>query len=529
LNTRAASVSLLSLLCVVPVHSQDAGNKHSFFGCAQNAVEVNVDTKPPLRITPLKGLPGNFRLLPDPLTFRFPALGPFLVSIYLFATMPEVGRGGTARLHIYAQATDSANDPQAKQEQWWEVEPTERVSLSDDRSSTSLAFDTSRIAGCFEPEGECRFADVALATPDPNVPLLVIKFGENLGGVNALNWTEASVLLDFRPTPPRVMATTDCAYNEGGGVCTAWDSGQTPRFGLQCDWAPGTDDFLCSQTTQREGYLDFFLQSDKPAPLHPGEVATLADAIHEFRSKGTASPEKVRGIGPVSWIDEVALNSGHKIIVLGSAGLFHLVAESKTSLGSSTQIAPHPLIVDPDEVRRPSERIAIPGWTLEQARSFRASQIYKEKDLTVLQVVESQSPDSRNLYWLGLQDDGANPKFDAVELVGGWHYGSCGQSIVPENVVSVGTIAKPFSAQLRIQPSISFSEADETQEPEWTVLNGEERTANCVRLGSIAWVDGKFTSSMDNKECASAEQPKDIRVDADGKVSVKKFAAKPVK
>jgi hypothetical protein len=524
---RPVAVSLLSLLCALPVHSQDASDKHSLFGCSQNAVEVDVNHKPPLRLVRVAGLPLPFGY--ERPAFRFPALGPFLVNIFLLATMPEAGRGTKARLHIYAETTDSADDSQARQVQWWEVEPTDRVDPFSGKSSTSLTFATSRIAGCFEQEGECSFADVALATPDPNVPLLVIKFGEDLGGANALNWTEASVLLDFRPSPPRVVATADCAYNEGGGACTAFDSGEMQRSGLQCDWGSETQDFLCSQTSQGGGYLDFFLLSDKPAPLHPGEVATLADAIHEFRSKGTAFPVKVRGIGPVSWIDEVTLDSGNKIIVLGSVGLFHLVAESKNSPRPTTQVAPHPLIVDPNEVRRPSYRIEDPGWTIEEARLFRARQIYKQKDLTVLQVVESQLPDSRNLYWLGIQGDGADTKFDAVTLVGGGHYASCGHSIVPENVVSLERIAKPFSAKVRIQPSTSFSEADEAQQQEWAVPNGEEQTTNCIRSGTITWANGKFEGNMDDKECTSPEQPKDIRVAADGTIAVKEFATKPTK
>ncbi len=523
---RTATVTWLALLCALPVHSQDASDRHSQFACSEGAVEMLVDTKPPLLIKPVAGLPGRSGY--ERPAFRFPARGPLLVNIYLFATLPEDGRGNTARLHIYAETTERADDPQARRVKWWEVEPTESARASNRQSSTSLSFDSSRIAGCFEQDGQCRFADVALATPDPSVPLLVIKFGENLGGANALNWTEASVLLDFRTETPRVLATADCAYNEGGGACTAQDSGQMLRSGLQCDWKSDAEDFLCSQTTQSDGYLDFFLLRDKSAPLHPGEVATLADALHEFRSKGTATPVKVRGIGPVSWVDEVTQDSGNKIIVLGSVGLFHLVAESKTSLGAPTQVTAHPLIVDPNEVSRPSSRIEVPGWTIEETRSFRARQIYKEKDLTVLQVVETKSADSRNLYWLGIQGDGAEARFDTVELVGGGHYASCGNSIAPENVVSVGKIAKPFSVPVRIQPSTMFSDVEESQ-PEWAFPNGETNTTNCIRSGSVTWANEKFTGTMDDKECTSPEQPKDIRVDADGKISVRELTVKPVK
>jgi hypothetical protein len=61
---RTATAPLLLLLCVLPGHSQGAAAEHSLFGCSENAVEVAVDNKPPLRIAPVKGLPlpsGNER------------------------------------------------------------------------------------------------------------------------------------------------------------------------------------------------------------------------------------------------------------------------------------------------------------------------------------------------------------------------------------------------------------------------------------------------------------------------------------
>ncbi len=520
---RTATVGLLSFFCILPLlHAQEQPNRHSLFGCTAGAVEVAWDKKPFLRITPFSNQAHEDLGRKDH-KFRFPGLGPFLVNIYLSATLPEsgVGRGLPAKLHIYAETIDSADEPQGGRVQWWKIEPTDEVpQYPDNRSSTSLSFDSSRIGGCFAQDGDCSFADVELATADPNLPLLVIRLGEDLGGANANNWTEASVLLDFRSSPPRVLATADCTYNEGGGACTAQDSEQMPRSGLQCDWVSDSDDFLCSEnSTEGGGHLDFFLLNDKPAPLRAGEVATIEDAIHEFRAKGTAAPVKVRGIGPVSWIDEVSLSSRNKAIVLGSTGLFHFVPESVSGLGSPMQVKPHPLIEDPNEVPNPGAKPKAAGWTPESAPSFHSRPIYNGKELTVLQVVESESPDSHELAWLGIHDEDTTVEFDAIQLVGGGHYGACGVSITPESVVSIERIAKPFSAQVRIQPATQFSESDGLQYERPSAYEDDKEVPDCVRAGKIAWKNGKLTGSMDDRGCASPEKPKYIHVDDDGKIT----------
>ena len=519
---RAALVGVLLLLSLPSLQSQEESDKHVQIGCSAGAIEANWDRKPPLRMKPIAALP-------DPLSyegheFRFPALGQFVVEIFLTATLPEFANGGPAKLHIYAETIDSADDPQNKHAQWWEVELLQDGSDSAGRSSRTLVFDSARIRNCFTQDEDCGFADVGLATPDPNVPLVAIKFGENLGGANALNWTEASILLDFRPSPPRVSATLDCAYNEGGGACTAFDSAEAPRSELRCEWKGENDDFLCfDNSTDGNGYLDFFLLSDKPAPLRTDEVATLDDALDVFKSKGTASPVKVRGIGPVSWIGEVRSNARTRAIVLGSPGAFHVVTESAGKLGSFTHVEPHPLIMDPNEVSRPSFGIDTPGWTLEKAATFHSRQIFREKDLTVLQVVEDDSPDSRQrLSWLGIEAKTPSTKFDAIQLVGGWHYSSCGNYITPENVLSIGKIFNPFSADVRIQPATWGSSYDESQHG-WTSDESgpqDENISNCIRPGKIKWQDGKFTGSIDSGECRLAEEPKNIQVAPDGRIVV---------
>jgi hypothetical protein len=69
---------------------------------------------------------------------------------------------------------------------------------------------------------------------DDATALLVLSFTRDLGGANASNWEHARLVLDFRAAEPRVGAAVTCGYNEGGGACTAFDSGTMARSDLSC-------------------------------------------------------------------------------------------------------------------------------------------------------------------------------------------------------------------------------------------------------------------------------------------------------
>src|SRR5271157_3594482 len=439
---------ILASLC--RLSAQDNQPAHSLFGCSEEAVEVATNRQPPLRFTSLTHRPGDITDGRNRHHFVFYDAGPFEVNVYLSAIVGEsvVGRGSAATLKIYAE-TRRADDASSGSNQWWKIETGEADKAGPDHaSSESLRFDAARVGGCFAQETDCSFANVALATPDANVPLLVIKFGEDLGGANANNWTEASLLLDFRSSPPRVLATADCAYNEGGGACTAIDSEEMERSGLNCDWIEASQDFLCSETSSPAGvgHRDFFLLTDQPAPLRPGEVSSLQDAVREFRSKGTAAPVKVQGIGPVAWIDERKASAREKVLVLGAPDAFYVIPQVGNVLGTPILVKAHP-ILESSPQNRPVE-LNDRAWTLDQETFFHSQETYNGRDLTVLQIVATELPNSRQLYWLGIPKQRATNSFDAVHLVGGWRYGSCGESLRPENMVSVGRISRPFSAQV---------------------------------------------------------------------------------
>jgi len=520
---RHAAALLIFLWACHSVFGQEEPLKHSVFGCSAGAVEVNLDKAPPLRFALLSNPPRGVEFGGVRHKFVFRGAGPFLhVDIYLSATLPEarVGSASSANLNVYVTTEASNEDYHKRIVHWWKLEPNGLVQNEQEEGASSLTFDATRIGSCFGLKGDCSFAGVATATPDPDVPLVAIKFGQNLGGANAENWTEATLLLDFRSSPPTVLRTAECVYNEGGGACTAYDSGQMPRYELQCDWASANRDFLCAQISSPagEGHWDFFLLNDKPAPLRVDEVATLQDAVRQFRAKGTAAPVKVRGIGPVSWIDEINANGHDKVIVLGSPVLFHFIPESSAGLGQPVDVSSRDVIGGSESSANPAIRADSSAWTQELAVAFHSRQIYTDRDLTVLQVVRTILPESQELFWLGIPRQNAD-KYDVVQLVGGGRYAGCAEFVEPENIASIGKITKPFTAQVRVQPATRSSETDD-QSLRWDVSDENAGVSECVRPGQIIWKDGKFIGTMDEKECASAEQPSYIKVDASGKITL---------
>jgi len=426
----------------------------------------------------------------------------------------SVGRGSAATLDIYAETTGA--DDQTGKREWWRIESSGAAGVNG-TSSASLKFDAERIGSCFTQDKECSFADVKLATPDADVAMLAVKFGENLGGANAANWTEASLLLDFRSSPPRVLATADCGYNEGGGACTAFDSEEMQRSELRCDWNGVENDFLCSEISSPvgQGHRDFFLLRDKTAPLRALEVESLADAIHEFRSKGKTKPVTVRGLGPVSWIDEVQTAANAKMIVLSSPAFFYFVPETAGKFATTIQFRPHAVLDDGQSADTgPYTNSDSSRWTLEEGPTSYSKRIYESKDLVVVQVVTKKLPDWQQLYWIGVSDQN---KVDVVQLVGGGHYAGCGQFAGPTQVIGVGKIGSPFAAEVRLQPAMRSGE--DSEDLAWDRGEDAPDAVECIRPGRIVWAEGKFQGTMNDSACGAAETPKYIHVDEAGRIT----------
>jgi hypothetical protein len=520
---------LLLLLLLVPAASwaQDEP-QHSPFGCSNHAVQLDIKQNPALKFAPLQGLPQEAINSNPQHTFRFLYAGPFtFVTVQLAATIGEqlAGRGMPAKLGVYVQ-TKQDGFPQSPM-QFWQLVSTASQTSYPQRTSERLAFDSNRVAECFKNEdAQCEFAAIKLATPDPNIPLLDLSFMEDLGGANAGNQQEAHILMDFRSSPPQVLATADCAYNEGGGACTAIDSGMASRSDLQCDWMKDRSDFLCSEINDPEGsaHRDFYLLSHAEPPPRNEEVATLGEAVKGLR----AHPEKtikVRGVGAIGWVSELNLSAREKVILLGSQILdggarFYSIPESQDGLGTPVVLLPH----DFGEHSEPSmATLDQQDWTVDQAASFTSRSVYDDPSLSVVQVVAKSK--SNRLYWIGVEKASASPEFDVVELAGGSKYSSCGQYDVQASVIAVKNIERPFRAVLQIQPPTVTSEGED-QPIAWNDSNNgsksseDETVTGCLRTGELHWAGGRFQSAINEAVCQHPEKPGYVQVDDAGKVKL---------
>lgn len=492
------------------------------FACVEGAVQLDIDNDPGLTFEALDGSPGYFPAH----EFTFDQSVFQRVRVYLAATLPEefVGRASEAKLSVYVETSASIDAASAQRSQWWQLVPAPgREATANENPSHSLVFDAMRIANCFgigRGQSDCAFADVSLAASDENVPMIVIAFTQDLGGANASNWIDFRLLLDFRESPPRVAATADCAYNEGGGACTAIDSGMMPRTTLQCDWAAAVSDFLC--TEQGGGHRDFYLMSDRVPPPRSDEVASLEEAAKVLARRGIGQTVTVWRLGPVVWIDQVTMDEQRSAMLLASRGSFYLVSRSNDGIGPILEVGPHALLDDTAS----AEAVGLPQgeWTGDFVPLFRSSQIFGDGRLAILQVVETRGANSSDppsgLYWIGIELGTEGFMFDAVQLVGGAAYDHCGMFKLPASVVSVGVLSRPFQAHIRVQPpTVDGLDSDD---PAWESASEREDTAECVRNGNLWWKHGRFEADIDREPCAAPEEPHRIRIEPDGRLSLEK-------
>ncbi len=502
----------------------DARTNHWPTGCEEGAVEVNLSRAPAMDFRKLSEAP--IVSFDDPAKeFRFSSGTPFTkVQLFFTATVatgPQYGADSHAKLSVFVRT--EPGDAGDTSSTWWELVPNaSNKAARTDTIFQELITDSTEIAKCFQQptssDGiQCTPASAALASDDPNVALVGISFSQDLGGANARNWTNSDILLDFRSSPPKVLAGVDCSYNEGGGACTALDSGQMTRYDLSCNFSQQVHDFLCTQKTDTS-YRDFYLLDDKQSPLRTEELDSLSAALAVLRANKNAT-QIVRGLGPVRLIDEVSLLMT-KVAILGgpiarpwggaSGETFHFVCESPACV--STSIFPHGL-----EEQSASEQQTGDIWTANEKVTFSVKRIVEDKRLVVDEVVANKSG-VHSIYWLGVER-AAHPVFDALMIATeDMDYAGCGRYDSGYNVISA-VIRKPFRATATVQPP--FRNDQETAVWKPSMDSDVEPTNDCNRKGEIDWVSGKgFHVDIADKGCSRPQAPKFVVINDQGKISL---------
>jgi hypothetical protein len=503
------------------------------FACEAGAKDVSIIRNPPLRFVPREALPVGAQPVRAHTEHEYTfTRGPFgRVRIYLAAMVPEmpVERGVEARLVVYATTEPLSNAGAAKTQVWELVPAMAPKPSSDESTSHGLLFDARRIASCFresEPRA-CAFADVSLATSDKDVPLIVLRFTRDGGGVFS-NSTHAQLLLDFRESQPRVAVAADCVYSEAVGICAGADEGMRPTSELSCDWMPdvGTGDFLCLQQ-QDSHHRQFYLLSDRVPPPDASEVTSLEDAAKVLARGARGQTVQVARLGPVGWVDDIAIDTQRSVMLLASTGSFYLAMRSGETFGAIIGRRPHALLQNSP----PPEPVGLPQgeWADERLPTFRTREIYRDRRLAVIQVAANASArgGAEALYWLGVGVDPHAPTmlFDTVRLAGGAGvYDQCGRVKQPASVVSIGRIAPPFDARVRVRPPVTESILEEDGDLQWQDTGQDTDTSEfigeCVRPGRVRWRNGQFESNVSDRACPAFEKPPNVDIQPDGHLRI---------
>lgn len=497
------------------VQDPDAEPPRLPLACAQGAVTVDVSSAPSISIVPLEK-PGRLGYT-DGHEFTL-VEGPFeRVRVALWATIPEarIGRASEAQLGIYLQTTMRGEGDAHARMRWWQVIP-DPAADSLDGPAHSFVVDANRLHGCFPSaeETDCSFATVERAVPDSTVPLLAVSFTQDFGGANANNWADAVLVLDFRSAMPRAAATIDCSYNEGGGACTAYDSGTMPRSTFACEWVPGEQDALCREEQDAWGaHRSFYLLSGRPAPLEPAEVSSLAEAVPRLQPGGEVV--QVRGLGVVEHL--AALPDGTGLLIASSAG-FHLAAGGAV-LDIPIGELPDPLTRESAQAEDTPPRqfmtAAEKGWTAGGMTSLSARVLHRQRGLTIYQVVETVYNRPSSVYWVGVDTTASGPRADALVVAGGNQYAGCGMTRDAASILSPVRFRSPFKATAALLPQVTESLDEELR---WYASQGYEDASptECLARVTIAWRDGRFHVESTQPACAEPIAATAVSIAPDG-------------
>ena len=496
----------------VPRQNVSQGPEATPLSCEPGAVSVDVSRSPGVRFERIEQPSGAFA---NPREFTF-AQGPIRrVRLFLSASLPEggVGRGSEAKLEVLAQTSPSATDATAEVT-WWRLVQAPTASSLENAAET-LLLDAKTLAPCFNGD-PCRFADVDPAS-DSATALLILGFTRDLGGANANNWEHARLVLDFREGTPRVAVAADCAYNEGGGACTAFDSGQMPRSELSCPWDATASDFACTETSDELGHRDFQLLSGRSSGSREGEVASLEVAARRLADRPRGSVEIVTGLGRVRHVHDVRLGARH-IMVLADHRQFDLIERTAAGIGAIHTIRPQPLVPPADS----SDVVATAaGWTNPANPLFRTGEIFRDAQMVVLRIVEASqydttaAPSPTAMYWLAIQLRGADLTSAALTVVDPGSYGGCGRQAVAEVITAVARIGRPFDAVVTVQPPTSITPDEKLS---WGSSYPDEKATDCRRPGRVRWRDGKFDVLISDRACRASQPPRFVILGLDGSI-----------
>jgi len=543
----AASVTLALFLLSSSLRAQDQPNFNASAGkfqCTDGAEFPSVDDQ--YRGVSLVSLEAAPKELPATKPHTFGPFAPDAMSVefYQFLTggaQPSIAT--ETELHFYVHVLSP------KESRWYELQARggqadKADAPSPDAGDQSENPDQTAKAAASEP------ADIS--TPDPAVPLFQVSYSSRWMGANAEGTFGQVMLLDLRTSPPVVAKHLECTWGEGGGVCTAPDSGYGARTSVSCEW--NKSDYVCNQrvklsTGWGERFTDssYFLLSGKDAYSPPPEAVNAIEYIpdHIDRWKGDGQQFLVPGIGDT---DEIfALKQREHDLYLfaarGSSSPLKLTFAGGNSLDARFFLAERPFTDRPpvavelqpstassltpitypeaDQLREQAAKPAPPPVTTRAAGApitYKTRKIYGKDSFFVLQVTVKEG-DHHVLYWIGLDQRSSPIIADLYRLAtDALPYYHCNRFVQEEGAAAYHLVpGASFRAMIEVEPlHITDEEGDFLDE-----VDGETQPPGKVCTKHVAWDRNKGFVFSENPVCKAATAPRTISISEDGQITTK--------
>ncbi|MGA8221579.1 MAG: hypothetical protein WB780_07980 [Candidatus Acidiferrales bacterium] len=415
------------------------------------------------------------------------AAGPFTsgmfpydrVEIYLVPTKVGEDESVEATLSLFARAIRDQKDS------WFKI--------AQDRGFTSVSdFFNLTIGDTGDNSGDVSDQNaataVSFAVKNMNAPIFKVSWWKHESGVSTFAEVRKILLLDFRTSPPKIMAALQCVSAVGGGACGDFDNGAAPTTTLACNWDRSKADFLCTSTATGDYTVPltrrFYLASGKNSPYaadkdNPPDLVSLGRWSTTDRSWTTKSPD-IPGLGRVTSLAQYSPDQIRGTAFLfasrgrdSSEPRFFAVIVDPQGPALALEILPQPLVDEPPSVRDADVVSAAPDLqsfvvpaVVHPAEKF-ADGVQPAFQVKILETlpnvsvwqVTAKQQNSHEVVWLAA---GRNPKtgkfiFSAVRIASEFgEYAGCGSGRTKPFAAVIQRKADSLDALLDVEPSHQY-------------------------------------------------------------------------
>jgi hypothetical protein len=289
------------------------------------------------------------------------------VDIYLVQTKRGNEDSAEGSVSLYARAS------QNQKESWFKVAQDKEAGMANYDFFDLTIGDAGDDSG--ENADENSTAGASFAVKKLNAPIFKVSWWKHEMGVNTFAQVRKMLVLDFRTSTPKIMATLQCVNADGGGACGDYDNSAAPTTTLACNWDSTKADFLCTSTATGDYTVPithrFYLASETDAAYaakegDPPTLETLGAWSAIDRSWAAKNPD-IPGLGPVSYLTQYSRDDVRGTAVLfasrgrdSSEARFFVVIVDPQGPTLALEIRPQPLVDENLPVRGAAQVVSAP-------------------------------------------------------------------------------------------------------------------------------------------------------------------------